>query len=215
MALFKRKRSEENENLAYNDSMNADFPSLPELPKLPDLSVSDEEYIENSSLPQPPSQLPRYPSTETGNKFSQNTIKQAVSGVERGEEVFEADEFVPGIETQRMQRPQFSELSREMGEEEALISSTNNPQEMSSQFNEIYQRVKANAPVFIRIDKFQESLAAFESTKEKLKEIEKLLVHIKKEREDEEKELIDWETEIQSIKTKIEKVNQDIFSKIE
>ena len=38
--------------------------------------------------------------------------------------------------------------------------------------------------------------------------------NIKKIREDEEKQLTHWEREIQNVKAEIERINQDIFSKI-
>ena len=74
--------------------------------------------------------------------------------------------------------------------------------------------VKAE-PVFIRIDKFEEGLQVFEKAKEKISEMEKMLRDIKRIREEEEKELDFWENEIQKIKEQIEKVDRDIFSKIE
>ena len=42
-----------------------------------------------------------------------------------------------------------------------------------------------------------------------------MLKHIRKTKEDEEKELEFWENEIQTVKEQIERVNKDIFSKIE
>src|SRR3989338_7379344 len=73
------------------------LPKLPELPELPDLEDDLEEPIH---------QLPAYPTTSFGQKFSQNTIKEAVAGAPKTqsydrfprekevERVFEADDFV-------------------------------------------------------------------------------------------------------------------------
>ena len=81
-----------------------DSPSLPEMPKLPELPKVDGELNE---LPQ----LPSYPSSSFGKKFSQNVIKEAVSGGKTGEkeiedkEVFKADESFPKNEEETMQKP--------------------------------------------------------------------------------------------------------------
>jgi len=77
------------------------------------------------------------------------------------------------------------------------------------------EKYSKTEPIFIRIDKFEEGLKVFEKTKEKVIEIEKTLRDINKIKEAEEKELENWEEEIRDIKTHIEKVDQDIFSKIE
>ena len=82
-------------------------------------------------------------------------------------------------------------------------------------FNEVARRVKSVEPIFIRIDKFEESLRSFERAKEQVKDIEKMLGDVKKLKEEEEKELSMWEKEVQKTKQEIEKIDQDIFSKIE
>ena len=55
----------------------------------------------------------------------------------------------------------------------------------------------------------------FEKAKNQIFEIEKMLENIKRIKEQEETELGYWEKEIQSVKEKIEKVDQDVFSRIE
>ncbi len=80
--------------------------------------------------------------------------------------------------------------------------------------DETGRREKAE-PIFIRIDTFEESLKIFESTKNRIFEIEKMLRDIKRLKEEEEKELEMWEQEIQNLKQQIEKVDQDIFSKVD
>ena len=84
-----------------------------------------------------------------------------------------------------------------------------------NKFVEAEKRIREIAPVFIRIDKFQESLRAFEKAREKIREIEKLLGNVQKLKEEEERELGEWESELQAIKSGIEKINEDIFSRIE
>lgn len=165
-------------------------PTLPELPKLPEFPKLEEDKEENSLH-----QLPKFPTTSLGNKFSQNTIKEAVSG-KKEEEVLDADDFeLPEDyeEIQKMHQPLKKPLTRE------IDSSGKN---------------REGEPVFIRIDKFEESLHIFEKAKHQIREVEKLLRDIKKVRTKEEEELEFWEKEMQAIKNQIEKVDQDIFSKI-
>ena len=51
-------------------------------------------------------------------------------------------------------------------------------------------------------------------TKQQISEVEKMLREIKKVKEKENEDLIFWENELQKIKGQIEKVDEDIFSKI-
>src|SRR3989344_8191665 len=74
MGLFKKKE------------IKKEFRELPELPRLPELPKLPEEF--ETTLPQ----LPRYPKNSLNNKFSQNTIKDAISG--KKEEMLGSDEFV-------------------------------------------------------------------------------------------------------------------------
>lgn len=182
MGLFKKDKSSEKE--------------VPTLPKLPELS-SFPETKERELYSQSTNQLPRFPNNSFGEKFSQNTIKEAVAGGKEGEEGFDADDFAEE-EMQMMPKPQKMKYREEMSEG--------------------YQetpRTKKAEPVFIRLDKFEESMQLFEKAKNQISEIEMMLNSIKKLKEQEEKELEFWEKEMQSIKMQIEKVDKDIFSKIE
>ncbi|MBS3076486.1 hypothetical protein J4481_01970 [Candidatus Pacearchaeota archaeon] len=195
------------------------IPKLPSLSRLPELPQQSQRNI---SLPQLPSlenqnsqmpfqrdqlqQLPSFPMSELGNRFSQNAIKEAVSGGEKGDGDFEADEFDLDDEEENQMMP--LETPIKMQTEKRKI-------EIPSEFRTGTSRIRKAEPIFIRIDKFEESLHLFEKTKEKIKDIETLLGETKRIKEGEEKELEAWENEIQLIKNQIEKVNQDIFSKVE
>jgi hypothetical protein len=194
MGLFHKKHRD--------DERGSSLPKLPELPRLPDFP--------ESSLPQFPSmdedfsdlkqihQLPSFPTNSFGQKFSQNTIKNAVSGQEKGDyEDYEEgfDEEVPMIP-----KP----LKREIEEYKS---------------NEIKTRIetmkiKEIEPIFIRIDKFEESLKIFEQTKDQIHELENLLKETKDIKDKENQELNSWETELQTLRSKIEKVDKDLFSKV-
>jgi hypothetical protein len=166
----------------------SDIPPLPELPKLPELPGK-----RNS---EPIHQLPSFPNNSLGEKFSQNTIKEVVTGEKEGEEVFEADDFG---ERQMMPRSLIKEL----------------PRQVPKEFEKAAKRVKEAEPIFIRIDKFEESLQIIDKTKKQISDIEKMFRDIREIKEDEEKELELWENEIRTAKEQIEKVDKDIFSKVE
>jgi len=186
MGLFKKEKvSEKKEEL----------PQLPELPKLPGLTKIEEKGLYSQSV----NQLPRFPNNSLGEKFSQNTIKEAVAGGKEGEGGFDANDFEEEEKTQMMQKPQKKQFT----------------QEISPEFQEASKKIKRAEPVFIRLDKFEESLHLFQKAKKQISEIETMLNNIRRLKEQEEKELEFWEKEMQSVKTQIEKVDRDIFSKVE
>ena len=79
----------------------------------------------------------------------------------------------------------------------------------------IESSVKRAQPIYIRLDKFKAGLESFEDIKGKLTEIEDLLVKIKDMRDKEEKELDEWEREIQVVKARIEQIDNDVFKNVE
>ncbi|PIO07868.1 hypothetical protein COU59_02645 [Candidatus Pacearchaeota archaeon CG10_big_fil_rev_8_21_14_0_10_34_12] len=168
----------------------APIPALPELPKLPDfpfLDDDDDRHIHR---------LPSFPSSSLGTKFSQDTIKGAVTGEEE-EGDSDADDFAYEDDMRMMQEP----LKKSM------------TQEMPRGF--ISQKMTRNAePVFIRVDKFEDAMKIFNETRKKVGEIEHVLADLKALKEKETHELDSWENEIKSLKDQIEKVNTDIFSKV-
>lgn len=185
----------------------SDVPKLPELPRLPDLpKINDNKGL---------SQLPSFPRNSLGDKFSQNTIKDVVSGEEEDDEEENADEFSYNQEnTQMMLKPEKKNLmTREMDEGNREYR----------QFQKFEKRVletpggygKKDEPIFVRLDKFEESLKIFEKIRNQILEIEGVLHEIKSVKDQEEKELQFWEQEIQNIKKQIEKVDKDIFSRVE
>ena len=192
MGLFGKKPKKEDKKI------KAISEKLPELPKLPDFPDFDEPRKKEQL-----SKLPRFPDNALGKKFSQNTIKEAVTGEkEEDDEVPEADEFV-SREEQMMHQP----LERGIRKPST--------KQIPVTFREVAKKVKEIEPIFIRIDKFEESLHTFEKAKQQILEIEKMLRNIKRLKEEEEKELNMWEREIGTTKQHIEKIDQDIFSKVE
>lgn len=172
------------------------LPKLPELPSLPD-------FNEETSLPsEPVHQLPSFPNNSLGDKFSQNTIKEAVTGEKEGDKSSFADDFqLPDKEVEMM--------PEELEEEEPVV------ERAPKEFKEATVRAKRTEPVFIRIDKFEESLKLFDKIKGQMSEVEKMLKGIKELKEKEDEELENWGSEIQAMKQKVEKVDKDLFSTIE
>src|SRR3989344_6284147 len=181
-----------------------ELPSLPELHELPELPDINENEEESSEIPIR-HQLPSFPSSSIGEKFSRKSIKDAVTGRKESDRVFGADGFTTeerGLGMMRKPR------SRE-------IISPEREEKVPEEFKEAARIVKKTEPVFIRIDKFEDSLHLFEKIKKQISEIEHMLVDVKSLKNKEEVELISWENEIQSMKGIVEKIDQDIFSKIE
>jgi len=186
------------------------MPSLPELPKLP--SLPELPKI-NQGAKEPFYQLPSFPSNSIGDKFSQNTIKEAVTGKKEDKEEFDADDFADS-RMQKMHAP----LDEDDDEEETIPVErkirTKEYENIPEGFEDAARKVKGAEPVFIRLDKFEDSLNTFKKTKAKLLEIERILNHTKRIKEEEARELETWEAELQTIKKQIEKIDKDIFSKV-
>lgn len=70
-------------------------------------------------------------------------------------------------------------------------------------------------PIYIRLDKFKAGLESFDDIKTKLTEIEDLLVKIREMKDKEERELEEWEREIQVVKARIEQIDNDVFKNVE
>jgi hypothetical protein len=179
MALFKKNKKRDEKKVSSLPSI----PQLPEIPRLPEIpGLEDEDEIRRI-----PYKLPSYPPTSIGNKFSQNTIKNAISGKRDSLEEEDIENFENFKEIPSSSRPALKPKAEEGSVE----------------------------PVFIRIDKFEKSMKIFEKAREQISQMEKMLSEINQIKEEENKELLRWEKEIQSIKKEIEEINRDVFSKIE
>lgn len=234
MALFNKKEGK-NKNVSTQFSANSEeAPKLPELPRMP--SMEQNNFQENEpqlpELPEAPleeeqemplQKLPSYPSNNTGKQFSQNTIKEAVSR-DNGEPEEERFHEAPGqrFETttsqnqmlqQPPQTPQPQMPQREFTPQQMNIQYSRLPQEKKYTQKESKDVIKKE-PLFVRIDKFEESLDEFKNIKEQVSNVEETLKKIKETKEKEEKEMNSWEEEIKNIKEHVEKIDKDVFSKI-
>jgi len=157
----------------FSKKEDEEAPRLPELPSLPELPREEERILP---------QLPSLPSNSIGEKFSQDTIKDAV----QSKKIYDDED----------------------DEEEEQIS-------VPREFKEAAKIVRKKEPVFVRIDKFEESIDNFDKAKHKVSEIEKLLSHIKEIKEEEEEELQKWSEEVQLIKDMFENIDKELFSELE
>ncbi len=210
------------------------LPELPELPKLPDFP-GEENYDQIH-------QLPIFPNNSLGDKFSQNNIKEAITGKK---EVYRgyANDFESPEEIKMMQKPQRTKEIDEYKPEFPTISKpfTNKslgvpeipsleenyepeikpskqmmedtiPKMMTKTLRVVPQ--KGPDQIFVRLDKFEESQTLLENIKKQVSEITKLLEKTKEIKQDEDEELKGWETELQEIKSNIDKIDKDLFSKL-
>jgi hypothetical protein len=77
------------------------------------------------------------------------------------------------------------------------------------------QIIKEIEPIYIRLDKFNITSESFEEIKRKVQEIESLLAKTKDIREKEQKELEEWEKEIQGIKARLDSIDKNLFKQLD
>ncbi len=187
MGFFDRKEKKSEEGI----------PTLPRLPKLPELPDMEEENSRG---------LPSFVSNSSGKKFSNNSIKDAVSG-ESGDEDFYADDFPDDRGMMQESLP----LAKPRTEEVDEGIQRRFPEKKEKMRESFRQEAES---VFVRIDKFEDGLKIFENIKDRISEIEKILADTKRLKEKEEAELNSWESELKRMEAEIEKIGKDIFSKI-
>ena len=151
-----------------------------------------------------PNSLPKFPTSSFGEKFSHDTIKDAISGEKEGEE----ENANESEEIQMMPEIPEGPLTKE-------VSSMENEPLQERKFRPNYPMKSEGGPIFVRLDKFEENLEIFNRIKRQLSGVEKILDDIKRTKEQEDKELGDWESKLQTMKEQIDKIDKDIFSKVE
>lgn len=215
MGLFSKKE----------DKVKDVVPSLPELPPLPSMPDLEEQQEE---LPK----LPSFSRNNFGERFSQDTIKKAING-KKEEEKEITKEYDSAINKRQMiqESPRkeieyedsMKFMARKMPEEEEESEKKTFSYEMPKKatskwipegFEEAGKKIKEIEPIFVRIDKFEESRRIFEKMKGQILEIERALEGIKSVKQEEERQLGSWEQEIMNIKDKISQIEKDIFSKV-
>lgn len=194
MGLFTKKKEDVQR---IQPPQLSELPKLPELPRMPGVEplISQgfpkvKDYTQGSL-----NNLPSFPNNSLGTKFSQNTIKQAVEG-DNKENDFNHYEDDEEENDQHIQKPIRKSRVQEYDEHLPITQIR-------------------KEPVFIRLDKFEETIKIFEAAKHQISQIESMLTNIKKRKEEEENALESWEKNIQKIKMQIEKIDKEVFSKVE
>jgi len=201
MGLFGKKKDVESEvTLPDLPEMDGDLPSIENNPyplgNLPDLE---------------PNELPPLPNNENIG-INQSAIKSEISKSKAPPLNSISGEYKPRfnlVESSGRAPPikigqgQVNEIVKPQAPPE--IRTTNSPKSFSKEIE----------PIYVRLDKFQTTVGAFEEIRDKVLDIEKLLNKIKETREKEDRELEEWENEIQVIKSRIESVDKSIFNKLD
>lgn len=185
MGWFKKKE----ENLL------PDLPeSLGELPKLPEIGDQGILDLKVSSLPSIPN----------SNLNNQQVIKNEIDNMKKSN-------FDPLPVSGAINIPKkiISEPSNIIKETPRTIELPNKTKGYST------PSTKKAGPIYIRLDKFKAGLESFEEIKDKVLEIEELLLKIRGIKEKEEAELEEWEREIQILKSRIEAIDNSVFSKLD
>lgn len=207
MAWFKKK-DEEIETLPDLPESNAEFPRLPEIeenfsPVNEPLSYKPIEPPDNfRNLPP----LPDY--YDNGD---QDTIKNVVGeGLQRSSFDTNQTDFI----NEPVREPQeFIERQYRI-REPPKIREPIRTIEISPRYRLEKPIKKEKYPIYVKLDKFQESQETLHEIKEKLRELEHTLENIKEIKEREEKELEEWEREIQIIKSRLESIDSNIFNRV-
>jgi hypothetical protein len=211
MSWFSSKKEENEEQIPQLPELPKNEDSLPPLPRHGEIH-SPEEYNENQQF------LPPHQSKEN--------IKQVIKGADMTKSRFTP---LPSISPQESSetsypynREQYQEPDSERDYEteklrEIPVKRKITRLEIGPSDERIYERnrTKKEEPIYIRLDKFQATVEAFEDMKNRIKDIEELIVKTKEIRTREEQELEEWERELEIIKSRIDAIDKNIFSKLD
>lgn len=184
------------------DKKKSSLPDLPRSPMLNAPSMGDYNQEDYSN------ELPSFPDSPIQKGFSQSAIKDAVSS----DEPENMDENQDQDTTNT--RPMIQEYSDNAQMEEWKPQVQAIPQLPRSIPSAPRSRHSdSTRPVFIRLDKFQMARSSLENVKTKLTEIEDLLKQIRDVKAKEDQELAAWETDIESVKRRLETITTEVFDR--
>lgn len=200
MGFFKKNKD--------TGSEMSDIPTLPDFPPIP----SPPMEVQRSFA------LPTFPGSQIGQRMNQETIKEAIA----------QEEYPVQFPQQMPQQENFEDLRikpRVMEQNYPQRSSTmeNQDWQMPVQSQPIFQtgierrestKVKKMEPLFIKLEKFEHTISTFNEIKLRISEVETLLKNIRTIKAKEEKELGEWEKEIETIKLRLDQIDQEIFKGI-
>ena len=192
---------------------------MPELPELPNSPHTDLILPLSPDSPSTPPTL-SFPDENKIAPPPQILPEKATKDLSNSNYKPQINELKPGMQKSRFGQPEFSSPSPPYPtanytvpkfKEPSYAPSTHPIQALApSVMPQIKSFPKKDESVFIKLDKFQNTIEAFRDINEKIKEIEELLVKTKEIKLREEKELEDWEREIEAIKLKLETIGREI-----
>ena len=210
MGFFGKKRE-------ANSNEWGEIPELPELPKLPPLPKLPEDEFSIKSNDEKNHPLPSFPNSSLGERINQDAIKEAVNTIQSKNSERRGDiPPVPNAPNIVGKRGDMKPRTMEIGdwnkpEWNRPPTMSLMPQQMPSIEPEFPKRAE---PLFIRLDTFEKAISNFNEIKLRVSEIEALVRNIKDIKAKEEREIIDWEREIETVKIRLSEIERDIFSKM-
>jgi len=189
MALFKKREKKK----------EIEVPELPKLPEFPD------KVVKEVGLPEIPekSSLPAFPESDLGEELGQKAIKAAVSAKK-------PSKIIPAAP--------LKEKTKELPEIEGKIGTFEMPEwAPKTALRKIPMagaEPKKKEPLFIRLDEFEKAISSFDEIKLRISEIEDVLRKIRETKVKEEREVDEWEKEVQTIKTRLMEIDKELFSKV-
>ena len=183
---------------------NKEKSGLPDLPELPNINPPNKTTSKIGEPPKNPS-LPSFPNSTLGEKINQNTVKDAVT--------HEETPSIPPINP------------RKGGMKPSIMAHPPAPPKKIEGRSKVRSRemswappketTKTSEPLFIKLDTFEKAISSFNEVKLRMGEIETLLRNIRETKTQEERELEDWEDEIEAVKARLEQIDQEIFERLE
>jgi len=220
MGLFSKKKEE-------------DLDEVPELPELPRSNLdfpSIDEYkspMSRTPFPETPpglpglpkdveiDGLPLLPQPDTEGRFNQKEIKHAITFPQQPfpDAKMQKSNLTPSFPVyQSKTRPieTFEHPKPPEPFDKEMPRTLELPEKPSFK-----PSTKKAEPVYIRLDKFETTLESFQEIKNKINEIEKLLAKTREIKAQEEKELEEWENELQAMRARIDAIDKTIFDRLE
>jgi hypothetical protein len=207
-----------------------DVPEIPKASGLPELPTAPKKE-EKKELPE----LPSFPSSSASDNLNQEMVKSAVSDSSSPEEKdsdggipeapatlkkeFPAEGSTPS--PPRLEFPTPSIPPKQVINPEPISEAPEPRPVFQEPPREEPRLIQATAPttstvepIFVRIDKFQQSQKNFGDIKGMILQMENVIGKIKEVKEKEESEIKGWSEDVEKIKTKLAQIDSDIFSQI-
>ena len=181
------------------------LPNLPDLPNHETVVLPDHDPDEESYLPGITTKSYPVLSKEMNEEEVNNGLDDTTTFNTRNHYEFKkSNTFVP--EPPEMMSPMKTQM---------ISSQQKNPfKGNQSRMVEQQQRIKQNQPIFIRLDKFQTTHESLQDIRMKMEEVEKTIIKIKEVKEREDKEIEEWERELQLVKARLESIDTNLFENL-